>query len=152
MTRVTFYILQGNSSRNAGLLALCRITEKAVARKHQVCIATGSEHDAENMDRLLWTYDEQSFLAHEVINSSPTQAEEGESSAESQVLITAGTPTEACDDLLINLNEEVPVYFSRFQRVIEIVAGDETEKAAARERYKFYKDRGYPMETHNLNR
>jgi len=52
--------------------------------------------------------------------------------------------------LLINLGLDVPGFFSRFERVAEVVDGDETQKAKGRERFRFYKDRGYPLETHKL--
>jgi DNA polymerase III subunit chi len=34
--------------------------------------------------------------------------------------------------------------------LIEIVAGGEEDKQRARDRYKFYRDRGYEIRTHDL--
>jgi DNA polymerase-3 subunit chi len=48
------------------------------------------------------------------------------------------------------MSTEVPTFFSRFSRVAEIVAGDDDERKTARERFRFYRDRGYQMNTHNL--
>jgi len=48
-------------------------------------------------------------------------------------------------DVLINLQKDYPPFFSRFTRLIEIVGQDEEDKAHARLRYKFYRDRGYEM-------
>ena len=45
----------------------------------------------------------------------------------------------------------VPPFFSRFERVVEIVNQDETQRQLARERFKYYRDRGYDLHTHNLN-
>lgn len=50
-------------------------------------------------------------------------------------------------DLLINLDSECAPFFARFDRLIEIVGTTEPAKQQARERYKFYKDRGYPLQT-----
>jgi DNA polymerase-3 subunit chi len=50
-------------------------------------------------------------------------------------------------DLLINLDDEWPPFFSRFERLVEIVGTEEDNKVKARSRYKFYKDRGYPLQT-----
>jgi len=36
-------------------------------------------------------------------------------------------------------------FFSRFERVIEIVTQDENDARLGRERYSFYKDRGYEL-------
>jgi len=53
-------------------------------------------------------------------------------------------------DVLINLCERVPYFFSRFRRTLEIVGGSEQEREASRERYRFYQSRGYPLKHHKL--
>jgi DNA polymerase-3 subunit chi len=54
------------------------------------------------------------------------------------------------DQLLINLRSEWPAFFGRFERLIEIVSRDETDREQARERYKFYRDRGYQIRAHDM--
>ena len=56
------------------------------------------------------------------------------------------------DEVLLNLRPEWPPFFSRFQRLIEIVSLDDEDRAAARERYRFYRDRGYEIRTHDLSK
>jgi DNA polymerase-3 subunit chi len=51
---------------------------------------------------------------------------------------------------MINLAAEVPAFFSRFERVLEVVDGDASRRAQSRSRFKFYRDRGYELATHNL--
>ena len=138
MTRITFYILQG--SYQQGLQTLCRITEKASAQGHSIFIHAPDQNLAQQMDILLWTWNEQSFIAHDL----------AEQADEASAVVIGKSPPEHLDGVLINLDPEVPPVFSRFSRVVEIVAGDEAQKAAARERFRFYKDRGYPLETHEL--
>jgi DNA polymerase-3 subunit chi len=53
-------------------------------------------------------------------------------------------------NLLINLSSEQPMFFSQFERVAEFINDNETTKAQGRERYQFYKERGYELESHNL--
>ncbi len=50
----------------------------------------------------------------------------------------------------VNLASEPPSYFSRFERLIEVVTGDEDDRASGRARWRFYRDRGYPIQTHDL--
>jgi DNA polymerase-3 subunit chi len=50
------------------------------------------------------------------------------------------------DDILLNLSEAVPTFFSRFEKTIEIVGVTEAERAPGRVRYKFYQDRGYQIQ------
>jgi DNA polymerase-3 subunit chi len=58
----------------------------------------------------------------------------------------------AHDDVLLNLRSELPSFFSRFQRLIEIVSIDEQDRRLARERFKFYRDRGYDIRSHDLSK
>ena len=52
--------------------------------------------------------------------------------------------------VLINLQAEPPPFFSRFERLAEIVGIDEADAAAGRVRFRFYRERGYEMRMHNL--
>ena len=56
------------------------------------------------------------------------------------------------DQVLLNLRDEWPQFFSRFQRLVEIVSLDEEDRRLARERYKFYRDRGYEIQKHDLSK
>ena len=53
--------------------------------------------------------------------------------------------------VLINLHDEPPPFFSRFERLAEIAGIEETQAAAARERYRYYRERGYELRTHDLS-
>ena len=55
------------------------------------------------------------------------------------------------NDVLINLASEVPMFFSRFDRVSEIVDADPQVRELGRQRYRFYRDRGYPLESHQID-
>ena len=52
--------------------------------------------------------------------------------------------------MLINLALAPPPFFSRFERLAEIVGAEAADAAAGRERYRFYRERGYELRTHNL--
>jgi DNA polymerase-3 subunit chi len=54
------------------------------------------------------------------------------------------------DEVLVNLREQWPACFSRFLRLVEIVGRDEADRQAARERFRFYRDRGYEIRHHDL--
>ena len=53
-------------------------------------------------------------------------------------------------EVLINLAEEVPEFFSRYERVAEVVDANEVRRERSRERYRFYRDRGYKLNTHQV--
>lgn len=142
MTRIDFYVLDSNENQAQARLT-CRLTDKAYARQHQVYIHTNNQQDSEQLDQLMWVYKEGSFLPHCLYDT--------DYSAETPVLIGHDHEPEQATDVLINLADEVPPFYSRFERVVELVTGDEPTRQKARERYKYYRDRGYAIETHKLS-
>ncbi|MEN8107456.1 MAG: DNA polymerase III subunit chi [Pseudomonadota bacterium] len=141
MTRVDFYLLQ-NDNRNTCPLFACRLTEKAVKQGHHVFINTDSDRQLRQMDDLLWSFRGGSFLPHAIYADQADTIE--------PVLLGHAAEPGACNDVLINLSTEVPAWFGRFDRVVELIDGDATRRAAARQRYAFYKDRGYTLNTHEI--
>jgi DNA polymerase-3 subunit chi len=55
-------------------------------------------------------------------------------------------------ELLISLHNVCLPFFSRFERVIEIVSQDDEDAKLGRDRYKFYKDRGYELRHFDLSK
>ena len=141
MTQVDFYILTNPTFQGCEQLA-CRLAEKAYMKGHYVYIHTTDDQQAKQVDNLLWTFRDGSFVPH-------TRIEEA-GDAPQQILIGHSSEPPLEQDVLINLSHEVPLFFSRFLRVAEIVGGDEQQKQQARTRFKFYRDRGYPLNTYNI--
>lgn len=142
MTRVSFYILNDQKAQNRQAFA-CRLAEKAWREGHQVFIYTENADQSAAMDEALWAYRPESFVPHEIMSDA--------SAVTAPVLISHdNTPPPRLMDVLINLNAEQPMFFSQFERLVEIIDNDEQIKQQGRQRYKFYQDRGYPLETHSL--
>jgi len=141
MTQVDFYILN-DSQPDALSLFTCRLAEKAYRQGHQVYIHLESARQVSQLDDLLWTYRDGSFLPHGIHAS--------DSPGEQPVLLGHTDAPEGPGDVLLNLAAEVPGFFSRYNRVAELVGGEDNRLAAARRRYRFYKERGYTLNTHNL--
>lgn len=57
---------------------------------------------------------------------------------------------EADPQVLINLAAEVPYFFSRFDVTYEVVHDEARARAMARERYRYYQERGYPLFHHEI--
>jgi len=141
MTRIDFYLLADPHER-ARDLAVSRLTQKAFSLGHRVFILARDRTEASRLDDLLWTFSAGSFIPHGLHSKS-------EQAVEVPVLI-GSEPPETFADVLISLAPDVPDCFSRFERVAEVVGGDEQAKASARDRFRFYRDRGYTLQTHNL--
>jgi DNA polymerase-3 subunit chi len=141
MTRVDFYLTQASNEQQR-LLTTCRLAEKAYQLGHHVFIYSDKPEQAQQLDELLWTFRAGSFLPH-------TRSDTADAAAQPVVIGTLHQE-EAAHDVMINLAENVPDCFSRFERVVEVVGGGDNERQAARQRFKFYRDRGYALETHEL--
>jgi DNA polymerase-3 subunit chi len=93
-------------------------------------------------DEALWTFSPQDFVPH--VMASDALA------AETPVVLTASADALPWHDVLVNLGDGLPEGFSRFERLIEVVGGDEDDRMRGRERWRFYRDRGYPLENHEV--
>ena len=147
MTRIDFYIIKAGSEQ-ATETFICRLTEKAWSQNNAVYIHTMDEQHASNYDELLWTFNEDSFVPHHLLQDETDQSKTqnvliGHQAAEQNPI--------TYHDVLINLNHEAPSFFSQFERVAEIITTDETSINKGRKRYQFYRDRGYALETHKLS-
>ena len=141
MTQVDFYILDEKASGNRYLLS-CRLTEKIYHQGRRIFINTQSPEETRHMDRLLWTFRQGSFIPHATLEKA--------NSSTTPVIIGHNTDAGDENDVLINLALQVPNCFSRFKRVAEPIDRESDVKAAGRQRFKFYRDRGYPLNTHNI--
>lgn len=145
MTRIDFYILpEGSAATSSPVMTACKLCDKATAGGHRVYAHVPDAVMADDLDGALWSFQQGGFLAHERYDGEPLDE------PLPSVLIGAVEPPETHHGVMLNLGLEVPDWFSRFERVLEIVAADAEGRAKSRERYKFYRDRGYELATHKL--
>ncbi len=145
MTKVDFYILPTDSIEDRHRYA-CRLAEKAYRLGHQIYIHSDDNAQANAIDQLLWSFRPDSFVPHQVESDSTDsshQVEIGFADAKGSAAQHNG--------LLINLSNSVPEFFSRFNRVSEIVVQHPDIKESTRANYRFYRDRGYALQTHTIN-
>lgn len=147
MTSIDFYIL-GQSQHQERLLFVCRLAEKAYSEGRRVYVHVKDEKEAQLLDDLMWSYKPESFLPHSVVGHAPTV----ENSVETDTQIQIGFADHPLhhNDVMVNLTSPQPSFFSRFDRVLEVVIQDETVLQQTREHYKFYKDRGYEVTHRDL--
>jgi DNA polymerase-3 subunit chi len=144
VTQVDFYILDSDSDE-ARLRLACKIVEKATQLDHHVFVHSASDHEALKLDELLWTFSQGSFIPHRVVREAL------DAPPLEQVVIGVNQPPGPGRwDVLINLAAEVPDFFSRYERVAEVVDADPARREQSRERYRFYRDRGYRLNTHQI--
>lgn len=139
MTQIEFYTNVGDKLDTA-----CRLAAKAYAARARMLIACPDPELAQRIDRMLWISPALGFLPH----CGPDDA----LASRTPVIIDARGGEPPHDDVLVNLRDDWPQHFSRFRRLIEIVTTHEEDRRLARERYRFYRDRGYEIRTHDLSR
>jgi DNA polymerase-3 subunit chi len=139
MTRIDFYVLAGDGDR---LGLTCRIAERAHGDGRRVLIHCPETALARQLDRLLWTYREESFLPHGLVGET--------NAALTPVLISTDGEPAAEDQVLINLSPEVPEFFARFERLCEPLDQNPAVLQAGRARWKYYQDCGYDLSHHDI--
>jgi DNA polymerase-3 subunit chi len=144
VTQVDFYILKSDSD-DARLKLACRIAEKAMQLDHHVYIHAESPAQGKQLDELLWTFSQGSFVPHRLLEQPCRET------LSEPVLIGCKTaPEHEPWDLLLNLDGEVPEFFSRYARVAEVVDAQAQRRDLGRRRYRYYRDRGYELNTHRM--
>jgi DNA polymerase-3 subunit chi len=142
-TKVDFYVLAATDQRSR-LTTACRLVEKAYAQGLRVAVRTSATAETVEIDELMWTFSDRSFVPHGVWPADPDFA------TATPVLITSGALPASHRDVLVNLGPDLPAEFAAYTRVCEIVAGDEEARRGARVRWRGYKEAGLVPETHNL--
>ncbi|MDX1404380.1 MAG: DNA polymerase III subunit chi [Woeseiaceae bacterium] len=142
MSRVDFYVIDavGHESRQR---FACRLAEKAYRLNHTVHIHVADQDSVRQLDALLWTFRDGSFVPHEILDAP---------AAEVPAPVTIGCdhiPSRQCD-LLINLSDEFPDMADAFPRVAEIVTAEEDARARSRQRFVDYREQGHTLDTHKL--
>lgn len=132
MTEINFYTAVANP-----LAATARLVGKAYAQGRRVRVVTPDALTTVALDKLLWEQPVEGFVPH-VTMTSPHMAE-------TPVIVDHSLVHEGAADVLINLGAEPPAFFARFERMFEIVGREAPLAAAGRERWAFYKARGYAM-------
>ncbi len=141
MTKIDFYLLRTASEESQGDHFACLLTDKAYRGGNRVLITASSETHAAKLDELLWKVPISGFIPH-----GPA------TDVSNKVAIDYNQNPGDHDDCLINLSQQVPEYCARFKRICEVVVFNDEARAASRERFKYYQQRGFPINTHEINR
>jgi len=141
--QVDFYIL-GDQDQTGKLRVACQIAQKAFSRGLNVYLQTDGEAQSDELDRLLWTFSQGSFIPHTISARDQTSWDDY------PVQLGLGTDGLEAVDVLINLESGVPDRYQRFSRIVELVGADADEKSAGRQRFRYYREQGLEPNTHLL--
>ncbi len=130
--RADFYLIAKPRFREQPLLLVCKLVEKALAAEQPLVILARDYAQAEEIDDLLWAYDEDAFIPHQLAGS--------DDDAEVPVLIAPPGIDTPPRPLAINLRPD-PVT-GTFDRILEVVAADPAERTGSRQRWRAYQQAG----------
>jgi DNA polymerase III subunit chi len=136
MTKIFFY-----HGMNDRLPYALRLIAGAWAQKKAITIYAPEHGLAQQLDQMLWTQNATGFIPH-CLGDSPLAAETPILIARSEEELARSTQ----DQRLLNLSDELPPGFARFESLVEVVSQEEAVRNGGRERVKFYRERGYEVQ------
>ncbi len=111
----------------AHVALVCQLCADLYRANQRVLLFCANQQDAEALDEVLWQFDAERFVPHNLAGEGPPRGAPIEIS---------WLPPKNSRQVLINLTATVPAFASRFSQIIEFVPVDEAGKAAARQRFK----------------
>lgn len=149
--QVMFYILPESAPQASGELTItseqavwrqaCIEAAKCYRNNQRVFIYTPNQEAAHQIDELLWSFDPDSFIPHNLVGEGPKSG--------AAVEISWQAPTSR-RPVLINLTDQVPNFGSNYSQIIDFVPSDEAKKQLARERFKTCRQYGLQVETQQV--
>ena len=140
MARADFYLIDKPRFREQPLLLVCELVKKAFAAEQPLLILARSQEQAEAIDQLLWEFDDDAFIPHQIAGD--------EDDAICAVLIA--TPDVVGEEraLVLNLRDECAP--GNWDRVLEVIAAETSEREGSRTRWREYQQRGIELKKHDM--
>lgn len=133
MTRIDFH-----SNVPDKISYACRLARKARKADFRIVLLTQDRAQMTRLDEMMWTFSENDFLPHVALDDALA--------SQTPILLTADPAAEVPHhDILINLSDTLHDQFSHFTRIFEIISMCSTDRYSGRERYTYYKQRGYRL-------
>ncbi len=140
MPRADFYLIDQPRFRSNPLLLVCELAKRAFASGQAALILARTKEQAGQLDEVLWSFDDEAFIPHQLAGE--------EDDALTPILIAAPGTLVADRALIINLRDECAG--GVFERVLEVVAADEAERAGSRERWRTYQRAGFELKKNDM--
>ena len=141
MPRADFYLIAKDRFKAEPLRLVCELARKAYDANLWTLVLARDAAQAEELDELLWAFDEDAYIPHQVAGTD----DEDELTP---VLIAAPETDSPLRPLVINLRDGAVE--GAFERVLEVVPADESARGPLRERWTQYKSRGLEVNKHDM--
>ena len=144
MPQIDFHIVK-DPAPEAWLSYACRLVEKVYVMGRHIHIQTADAAMTDHMDDLLWIFRDRSFIPHQ------RTTDQNELCAVTLNHIELATDDTASGEVLVNLSQEIPKSYTKFERIVEIVGSDPNLVKAGRERFREYKNLGQEPKHHEIS-
>lgn len=143
MTQVHFF--HSASDRIEAALSWLHLawSKRRDASAQQIVVFAPDAMLADRLDRQLWLQPAGAFAPH-CRTESPL-------ASETPIVIGGSLTAINQHRQLLNLSDSVPPEFSRFDELVEIVSQAGADKLPARERFKFYRERGHELHNQDIS-
>lgn len=141
-TQAVFHLMPDGSSEQARLHFACSLAANYFRQQQKVYIFTEDQQLAHHIDELLWSFEPDSFVPHNLVGEGPKQGAPVE---------IGWQPPRGRRAVLINLAQNMPVFANQFSHVMDFVPAPEQEKQLARERFKACRQLGFQVDTHAVS-
>jgi DNA polymerase-3 subunit chi len=139
-SNVSFYLLNDDKVNRETFA--CRLCQRALSEGLSLFVWCESLDAMERLDQLLWTFQANSFIPHEIEDS---QAPICLGLSIPSAFLRVTERNVGC----LNLTQNA-VDVTLFERVFEIIEANDDAKIAGRERFKGYKIQGITPTTHQI--
>ena len=140
MARADFYLIDKPRFREDPLLLVCELAKRAFDAGQPTLILARSFDQAEQIDEKLWEFSEDAFIPHQIAGD--------EDDAITPVLIVPPETTATDRAMVINLREDAAP--GLFERVLEVVPAEQSERDGSRKRWSTYKAAGFDVAKHDM--
>jgi DNA polymerase-3 subunit chi len=139
--RADFYLIDKPRFREQPLLLVCELAKRGFAANLPILVLARDAAQAEAIDDLLWSFDPDEYLPHQIAGM-----DEGDD--ETPILIATPEMDVPARSMLINLRDAAPS--GSFERVLEVVPADPSARGPLRERWKHYQALGFDVTKHDM--
>ena len=113
---------------------------KAFASEQPTVILARSQDQAEEIDERWWSFSDDAFIPHQIAGDDD----------DAICAVLVATPDVSAEDraLVLNLRDECAP--GNWDRVLEVVAADTSEREGSRRRWREYQQRGIALQKYDM--
>ncbi len=140
MPQADFYLIEKPRFRAQPLLLVCELVRRAHARGLRVLVLVRDVAEAEALDELLWSFDDDAFIPHQIAGDTDDD--------DTAVLIVPPGVETPDREAVVNLREDA--CDRDCARLLEVVPAEADARAGSRTRWRTYQQRGYTLAKHDM--